>query len=94
MTAGRCKSGDRLPGFSIEDVINANPRIEKIVVNRELKEVKTLETRGEFSPEGGKLVCTRRLIEQLDTVVGGVPFHHVRAIVTNSFEQSPEEVCK
>lgn len=86
MTAGACKAPWDESGFEIEDVIQANPRVEKIIVNRELTETRTLET----DDQGSR--CIRFLTESLDTVVGGISFKHVRD--TSTTEPLPAKACK
>lgn len=73
MTAGACKGnlGPLKIGFSIDDIIQGNPRVEKITVNRQVLEVKyPLDNES----------CQRSLVENLETVVGGVKFHHSRTL--------------
>jgi len=68
MTAGECKEPWKEDGFEINDVLQNNPRSEKIVIQRELTESRTLFDNA----------CVRSLRERLSTVVGGIPFHHER----------------
>jgi hypothetical protein len=85
MTAGICKKPWTKVGFSIEDVIQNNERVEKIVVDREL-----VETRILVRDENQFRSCQRTLTENLRTVVGGIPFTHSR----EGAEQSlPESAC-
>ncbi|MBC7712772.1 MAG: hypothetical protein H7177_05510 [Rhizobacter sp.] len=89
MTAGACSFGGRNDGFSIGDIIKNNPRTEKIVVNRELIETRTMVT-----AEAGNetdLVCQRSLTEKLNTVVAGVKFNHSRTTAT--LEPLPSTAC-
>lgn len=86
MTAGACKRVANDHGFSIQDIIQNNPRNEEIIVHRELKEVRYLTER-----DGGQ-VCTKALVETLDTVVAGIPFFHQRSSVTDEF--LPASACK
>lgn len=72
MTAGMCKFPWAQPGdegFEINDVIQNNPRVEKVVVHRVLTETRELNTEG---------LCARSLVESLETTVGGIKFTHKR----------------
>ena len=87
MTAGACKSpvfGNNT-GFSIDDVIRNNPRIEKILVKRQVIESRSLNNRDNVA------FCSRSLTEKLETVIAGIPFHHQRSIETG--EELPASEC-
>lgn len=88
MTAGACKPSwdPEGQGFKIEDIIQNNPRIEKIVVKRKIIEVRNL-----FDNEQGEKSCFRNLREELETVVGGIPFFHARV---SPSEELPAKSCK
>lgn len=88
MTAGACKPSwdPEGRGFEIEDVIQSNPRVEKIVVHRKLLEVRNL-----LDNSDGTKTCFRNLREELNTVVGGIPFFHTRL---SPEEQLPARACK
>ncbi len=87
MTAGACKPSwnPEGPGFEIEDIIQGNPRVEKIVVHRKLIEVRNL-----LDNEAGEQTCFRNLREELATVVGGIPFFHARV---SPAEELPAKSC-
>ncbi len=80
MTAGHCKRRANGPGLSVDSVLQSNPRVEGIVVNRVLVEV-----RNEGTNEFDEKVCYRTLREELKTIVGGVPFFHVRMSPSEEF---------
>lgn len=89
MTAGACSFPGRKGGFKVEDVLQNNPRVEKIIVNREL-----IETRQMVTAEAGsenKLVCQKSLTEKLNTVVAGIKFAHSRTTTTS--EPLSDEAC-
>lgn len=87
MTAGACKAewDPEGGGFSIDDIIQGNERTEKIVVHRKVTEIRQL------SIDDGQQVCIRLLRENIDTVVGGVPFTHVRVGAEDKF---PARACR
>jgi hypothetical protein len=87
MTAGACKSpiSGNTTGFSIDDVIRNNPRSEKILVKRQVIESRSLSNRD------NETFCSRSLTEKLDTIIGGIPFHHQRSI--NTGEKLPASEC-
>ncbi len=83
MTAGMC-SGQwegQEDGFSINDVIQNNPRQETIVVHRTVTEIRQLS-----EAQAGVKRCVRLLREDLKTEVGGIPFTHSRV--------SPEQTMR
>jgi hypothetical protein len=80
LTAGICKGLFEETGFDINDVIQNNPRVEKVTVNRVLKELRTLDDKK----------CEKTLIEVLDTEVGGVKFNHTRSLAA---EVLPASSC-
>jgi hypothetical protein len=69
MTAGMCKFPFEEQGFEINDVIQNNPRVEKVVVHRVITETRELNRDG---------FCARSLVETLETTVGGIKFNHAR----------------
>lgn len=80
LTAGYCKDFRNQEGLEIEDVLQGNPRTEKIVIFRKLIEKREL----------AKNECEKTLIETLETKVGGVRFTHKRSIEA---ETLPSEAC-
>lgn len=85
MTAGMCKPwGTSGKGFEVEDVVQNNPRVEKVVVKRKLFEIR------EVFGEGDEQGCFRNLREELETTVGGIPFHHKRF---STQEKLPTKAC-
>lgn len=86
MTAGACKPSwdPEGEGFEINDVLQNNPRVEKIVVSRKVIEVKEL---GETE---GRSQCFRSIREELETAVAGIPFHHRRVGLS---ETLPAKAC-
>ena len=85
MTAGLCKSMSNDGKFDIEDVIQNNPKQEKIVVFRELTETRTV-----VEESVGKKVCQSYITENLHTVIRGISFDHSRNSMLNSL---PESAC-
>lgn len=85
MTAGHCKRFSRTGGLTVDQVVQNNPRVETIVVNRILT-----ETREESVNVDGEKVCFRGLREDLSTVVGGLPFLHSRF---GASEELPANAC-
>jgi hypothetical protein len=85
MTAGACKYQFSDVGYTVDDLVKNFPRIEKVVVNRELIETRTLVKIGD------QLKCSRMLSESLNTVIGGIPFFHRRSIGTS--EPLPQSAC-
>jgi hypothetical protein len=85
MTAGACKRTPLTRGFVIEDVVQSNPRVETVVVNRVLT-----ESRSETTDNEGVKICERQLVEKLDTIVGGITFRHQRS---GAHQTLPIESC-
>lgn len=85
MTAGKCQGIAVKNGLEIDDVIQSNPRIERVVVHREVLEVRTL-----IDSSATLKVCQRRLVENLKTVIGGIDFKHSRG---GAVEELPEDAC-
>ena len=83
MTAGACVNLDNEQVFSIEDVIQGNPRTEEIEVTQTLLSSKSKVE----NPTTHKLVCEKELVERLETAVGGVPFFHVRSAVVETLPE-------
>jgi hypothetical protein len=83
MTAGFCKSSMRPDGISIDAILQNNPRVEKILVHRQVIENRTFNTDDQ--------VCYKTLIEKLDTKINGIAFSHKRSI---NAERLPEVACK
>lgn len=82
MTAGMC-AGDLGAGLSIDDVLQNNPRTEKITVFRKLTESRNISN--ESSAD-----CLRTFTENLKTTVGGVAFNHTRM---SGQDVLPAEAC-
>ena len=85
MTAGKCKRFENSPGFEINDVLQNNPRTERIIVNRILT-----ESREPGLGSNDLRVCFRSLTEKLNTVVGGIAFYHKRV---GALEELPLKAC-
>lgn len=85
MTAGLCKKRWNNSDLTIDSVLQNNPRVENIIVHRELTEIREVGTNAD-----DKKVCYRKLTEQLDTVVGGIPFSHLRY---SDLEERPLSAC-
>ena len=73
LTAGYCKQSWNESELTIDSVLQKNPRVETIVVHREITEIREVGTNAQ-----DEKVCYRNLTEQLDTVIGGIPFTHLR----------------
>ena len=88
MTAGACKSpiSGNTTGMSIDDLIKNNPRVEKILVKRQVIENRNISNRD------NETFCARSLTEKLETVISGIPFHHQRTIYTG--EELPTSECQ
>lgn len=82
MTAGPC-AGPLGTGFSIDDVIQGNPRKEQIVVKREVIDSRHISSSNAED-------CLRTFKESLHTNVGGVDFHHTRF---SNQEIMPKAAC-
>ena len=85
MTAGFCQ-GFGAQGLKIEDVIQNNPRTEKIEMEQTLTVTRSLNEQ-----EGGGLSCVKTLKEDLKTKIAGLEFHHSRSGVVEILR---EEACK
>lgn len=94
MTAGACKLpwNENSKDFSIDDIIQSNPRVEKVEVFRELTEARRLVRTQAGDQSNDPLRCEKSLIEKLRAVIGGVTFNHARATATT--EVLPNEACK
>lgn len=85
MTAGVCRDRFNQDGFSIDDILQNNPRTEKIVVQREVAETRYVDT----SANNVK-VCFRVLAERLTTKLAGIEFNHIRS---GEVTELPERAC-
>ena len=85
MTAGKCKGPAIKNGFDLDDLIQSNPRVERVEVHREVVEVRTIiESANSFK------ICQRRLVENLKTNIGGIKFTHTRG---GAEQDLPEDAC-
>jgi hypothetical protein len=82
MTAGMC-AGAFGDGFSIDDVLQNNPRTEKITVFRKLTESRHISNQSSDD-------CLRTFTEELKTTVGGIAFDHKRS---SNQDVLPAEAC-
>lgn len=82
MTAGMCSSS-WMDGLKVEDVLQNNPRTEKITVLRTLTERRYISSLDSND-------CLRSFKEDLKTKVGGVEFNHTRV---SREDDLPAEAC-
>lgn len=90
MSAGMCKGVIAPDGLTVDSLVQNNPGLETITIEREVVEEKY---RGQIHNGlgGEKEVCVRQLHENLKTTVRGINFEHSR---TGAREEFPVEVCK
>ncbi len=84
MTAGPCATS-QINGLGIDDIVQDNPRLEKIQINRKIFENK------EITETEGRKHCERSIREELKTVIGGVEFTHSRSSIP---ETLPVKACR
>jgi hypothetical protein len=83
LTAGVCKNEfSDLPGFEVSDVVQNNPRVESIIVKREIIEKRELITVDDEQK------CQRSISEKLHTIVGNIAFDHIRFGLLETFPAS------
>jgi hypothetical protein len=86
LTAGVCKyvfpELPDLPGFEVSDVVQNNPRVESIIVKREIIEKRELITVDDEQK------CQRSISEKLHTIVGNIAFDHIRFGLLEKFPAS------
>ena len=85
MTAGTCSYRPNDGGFSVNDILQNNPRVEKVIVNREV-----IENRFIGESDSQVKVCFRVLAEHLKTQIAGIEFTHVR---TGEAVEFPVKYC-
>lgn len=81
MTAGLCAG--RWDGLNIDDVLQNNPRTEKITVFRKITESRHISNQSSED-------CLRTFTEELKTTVGGIAFNHKRG---SNQDVLPAEAC-
>lgn len=84
MTAGVCNYFDP-HGFDLAEILRNAPKEEKIIVKRIISEKKE-----EVESQTNVKVCRRTIIENLETTVMKINFHHTRSF----FEDFNIKLCK
>lgn len=84
MTAGFCVGFGHDRVFTIEDIIQSNPRVEQIEV------IQTVSSSQRLVDSEGPQRCVKTLFEDLKTVIGDIEFHHQRQ---GQIESLPEKAC-
>ena len=90
MSAGQCKAPWNPDGLTVESLVQNNPGLETITIDREVIETKHI---GQIHDGNGgeKEACVRQLIENLKTTVRGVQFTHSRSGAREEFDV---QVCR
>lgn len=89
MSAGQCKAPWIPDGLSVEELVQNNPGLEKVTIEREVIESKHFG-QAHDGLGGERNVCVRELIENLKTTVRGIEFVHSRA---GAREEFPVAAC-
>lgn len=90
MSAGQCKAVWNPDGLTVESLVQNNPGLETITIEREVIESKHI---GQVhNGNGGETeACIRQVTENLKTTVRGIDFTHSR---TGAVEQFDVKVCQ